>query len=733
MRKRLVCLLLTLCMLFPLMAAGEETAEKTENGEMEQFLPFEGTIPVLENEWLTLYFTPDYNGLCVQDHRNGRQWYSQVQESQIPEGTRVNKTWAKRGQSLFLLNYTDVQAATGNVVMTDTVAGEPVKTTEIQNEAFRLTFDFETLGLKLALEFRLEEDSLLVTIPFDSIEERNVNVITRVALLPFLGSANDWEDGYILYPNGCGELYRFKEEKYRTNALSTFTLPVYSPHITQAAGFPLGVETDMNVDSSAFVANLPAFGLKKGDAAMAAVIEAGDEDSDIVVNPGGVSLPVNNAYVNLVYRNNYGTRGQQINVGGSTELSYVSLLTDREIRSGDRKVRYVFLTEKDADYSGMARAVRKSYQERGIFTRLEDAPDVCLDVFCTVEQQQVLTKEMLTFTTFAQARQMVEWFLEQGYDLTVNVKGWGSKGILGYPVYTPAAASSGGEKELAELAEFCAEHQVGLKLQVNPVKLKEGNDGFLPLTNAARDGNDYIYSIAVGKKTYYLQNHAFATEQLKKLRAYQQRTGASGLTFEDLGSYLFDDFAGGTLMRSDYVDLWQNALTEEDALIGGNGCMLGTVSLLREIPEQSSLISLGDESVPFYQMVVHGSVAYTGQPVNLFYDDVGQLLKMVEYGYTPCFELTGEGVSRLSSTDYQMLFSARFDTWKDEIADYAADFIEWSEQIGTRSFTEHRQLSANVYESVFEDVRVLVNYGSEEEMGVPAGGWRLVKEGKSNE
>lgn len=733
MRKRLVCLLLTLCMLFPLMAAGEETAEKTENGEMEQFLPFEGAIPVLENEWLTLYFTPDYNGLCVQDHRNGRQWYSQVQESQIPEGTRVNKTWAKRGQSLFLLNYTDVQAATGNVVMTDTVAGEPVKTTEIQNEAFRLTFDFETLGLKLALEFRLEEDSLLVTIPFDSIEERDVNVITRVTLLPFLGSANDWEDGYILYPNGCGELYRFKEEKYRTNALSTFTLPVYAPHITQAAGFPLGVETDMNVDSSAFVANLPAFGLKKGDAAMAAVIEAGDEDSDIVVNPGGVSLPVNNAYVNLVYRNNYGTRGQQINVGGSTELSYVSLLTDREIRSGDRKVRYVFLTEKDADYSGMARAVRKSYQERGILTRLEDAPDVCLDVFCTVKQQQVLTKEMLTFTTFAQARQMVEWFLEQGYDLTVNVKGWGSKGILGYPVYTPATASSGGEKELAELAEFCAEHQVGLKLQVNPVKLKEGNDGFLPLTNAARDGNDYIYSIAVGKKTYYLQNHAFATEQLKKLRAYQQRTGASGLTFEDLGSYLFDDFAGGTLMRSDYVDLWQNALTEEDALIGGNGCMLGTVSLLREIPEQSSLISLGDESVPFYQMVVHGSVAYTGQPVNLFYDDVGQLLKMVEYGYTPCFELTGEGVSRLSSTDYQMLFSARFDTWKDEIADYAADFIEWSEQIGTRSFTEHRQLSANVYESVFEDVRVLVNYGSEEEMGVPAGGWRLVKEGKSNE
>lgn len=729
MKRKLICRFLILTLLLSSVAYGEEI-KSVSSAE----IPFEDAILVLKNEFLALYFTQDYNGLCLHDYRNGQNWYSQVQDNQIPEGTRINKTWIKRGQSLFILNYTDEQAATGNVVMTDTVSGAPITTAEMQKDTFRLTLDFTTLGLKLSLEFQLEEDSLLVSIPFDSIEERDVNVITRIALLPFFGSANDWDDGYILYPNDCGEIFNFKEEKYRANALSTFTLPVYAPHITQASGFPLGAETDMRIDNNAFVASLPAFGVKKGNAAFAAIIEEGDENSDVVVKPGGVSLPVNNAYFNLVYRNNYGSRGQEINVGGGTELSYVSLLTDREIRRGDRKVRYTFLTEENADYSGMAQAVRKSFRKRGVLSQVVNTPDVYLDIFCSVEQQQVLTKEMLTFTSFAQAQQIIQWFLDNGYsNLKVNLKGWGNKGILGYPNYIPANSAAGGDKALTDLATFCVQNNVKLNLQVNLVKLKKGNGGFLALTNAARDGNDYVYSVNVGDNTYYLQNQAFAMNLLQDLRAYQQKIGISGLTFEDLGEYLFDDYTSGTLLRAEYVKLLKDNLTEEDAIIGGNSCMLGTIRLLREVPEQSSLISLGDYSVPFYQMVMHGSVAYTGQPINLYYDDIGQLLKMIEYGYTPCFELTNESVSQLSSTDYQMLFSAKFDTWKDEIAEYAAQFMELNEQIGTKCFTNHRQLSENVYESVFEDVHIFLNYGAEEELGVPGESWILVKEETINE
>ena len=103
---------------------------------------------------------------------------------------------------------------------------------------------------------------------------------------------------------------------------------------------------------------------------------------------------------------------------------------------------------------------------------------------------------------------------------------------------------------------------------------------------------------------------------------------------------------------------------------------------------------------------------------------------MIEYGYTPYFELTWDGVNRLSATEYQMLFSAKFDTWKDEIAGYAASFVELNDAIGNRCFTSHNVLSENVRESVFEDVRILVNYGEQEEMGVPGGGWLIMKDGE---
>ena len=722
MKERWICLILAMLLL----------GSSIPFSVAESVIPtIESTTLVLENESLALYFVQDYTGFELLDKRNQVWWYSQVQPDQIPEGVRVNKTWNRRSQSLVMINYTDVVAATGNVVMTDMVSGSPVITTTQQEDSFRIDMYFEKLNLGLGLEFSLDENSLLVRIPFDSIVESGANVITRVSLLPFLGSANDWEDGFLLYPNGSGEIFNFKDEKYRSNALSTFTLPVYAPHITQATGFPLGAEADVVQDNSTFVATLPAFGLKKGDAAYAAILEEGDIDSDVVINPGGVSLPVNYAYFNLVYRNNYGSRGQQINVGGSTELSYVSLLTDKDIRAGDRTVRYTFLTAEDANYSGMAAAVRESLQNQGKLKPLEKGLDAQLDIFCGVEQQQVFSKELLTFTTFDQAEQIISFFLNNGLDqLSVNLKGWGSNGVLSYPKYVPAARNLGGDQGLKKLSQYCDEHQISLQLQVNTVKLKDGNKGFLTLTDAARDGNDYIYSIQIGKATYYLQNHEFAMESLNKLREYAQKVGADGLTFEDLGFYMFDDFTNDTKLRTDYVDMWQEQLQYNDAVVGGNACMLGNVSLIREVPESGSMTNLGDETVPFYQMVMHGSVAYTGQPINLFYDDVGQLLLMIEYGYTPCFELTWEGVSRLSATEYQMLFSAKFDTWKDEIAAYAASFAELNDAVGTRKFTEHTKLTENVHESVFEGVRIRVNYGDQEELGVPAGGWLIIKDGE---
>lgn len=686
-------------------------------------------VLVAHSDCLELYFTEDYLRFRVVDLRSGREWLSYMQESQIPEGTRVNKTWKNRSQSLALLHYTDAKAATGEIQSADLNTAAKAVTPLPKENGVCISFELKELGLSFALDFTVDGDDLVVTVPFESMREDGDNVWTGISLLPMLGCTNDWDNGYILYPNDCGELFYFKDKQYRSNALTTLTLPVYAVHITQKEGFPLGAETEARDDMTAMTAMLPAFGIKAGSDGIAGVVEQGDADCDIVVSPAGVSLPVNRVYPKLVYRTNYGTRGQQVNIGGSSKLSYVSVLTDREIRKGDRVVRYTFLTGEHADYAGMAQAVRQSYVDRGLLKPLEETPDAVLDIFCAVEQQQVLTREYMAFTTFAQAEEMVRYFLDEGYDtLTVNLKGWGNRGIMGYPHYLPVADALGGRAGLESLSSMCSDHGVRLRLQVNPMKLRKDNGGFLTLTNAARDGNDYVYEIVAGKYTYYLQNRATMLNNLESWRAYAGKLGVEGFTFEDIGSYLFDDFTGSGTMRADYVNMWQELLSENDAVIGGNASMFGETQLIREIPEQSSLYHFGDESVPFYQMVVHGSIAYTGQPINLFYDDIQQVLRMIEYGYTPAFELTHESVSRLASTDYGMLFSARFSSWKNEIHEYAAMFQEVAEAVGTSAFTDHRQLAEGVWESTFEKVRIVVNYTAESYDDVPAGGYRIYAE-----
>lgn len=116
MRRRcwwILCLLLS-CLLMLGSAAAEATAAvvPTEN------------ILVAQSDSLLLYFNEDYTKFRLVDGLSGREWYSYMLESQIPEGERVNRTWKNRSQSLVLLHYTDAEANTGEVVTSDLTAAE---------------------------------------------------------------------------------------------------------------------------------------------------------------------------------------------------------------------------------------------------------------------------------------------------------------------------------------------------------------------------------------------------------------------------------------------------------------------------------------------------------------------------------------------------------------------------------------------------------------------------------
>ena len=84
----------------------------------------------------------------------------------------------------------------------------------------------------------------------------------------------------------------------------------------------------------------------------------------------------------------------------------------------------------------------------------------------------------------------------------------------------------------------------------------------------------------------------------------------------------------------------------------GNAYVLDRVSRIRRAPGGDSSFFFADETVPFYQMVLHGIVPYTTDPGNIGPDFAGQKLKWVEFGSEPVFLLTrypkGENASARS-------------------------------------------------------------------------------------
>ena len=218
---------------------------------------------------------------------------------------------------------------------------------------------------------------------------------------------------------------------------------------------------------------------------------------------------------------------------------------------------------------------------------------------------------------------------------------------------------------------------------------------------------------------------------LNPLRAYNRFTaaylpkvakyGADGITFENFGRQIYyDSNKYGPVNRGDTAEYWKKFMEESKNTLGyaasdgGNAYVLPIADQLYNIPMGGSNYLFTDETIPFYQMVVHGMIPYSSGAGNLFYDFDMQKLKWVEYGCLPYFKLTHENSNLLKYTDYNELFSSQYEDWVDVAADIYKEFNERLGDVWSQTMTEHKKLNDNLYRITYENgARVYVNYGEE--------------------
>jgi len=671
-----------------------------------------------ENDQLALYINEENTRIAVENKEDGRVWKTWIDAGELSK--KPNKKWTVTIGSMVMLDYAVVGNLTGDIISDNNAAMQcEIVRTDIEN-GISLRLSFPKIKIAFDLELTLEGNSLGLRIPDATIQEGETHVVMAITPFPFLGYTQDTNDGYYLYPNGSGQIYRFKAEELRKSSLSTYVMQYYSDSHLQL--WKLGRDA-WEMDLAELEAIIPAWGVVSDGSAMGALVEEGAVNASLSVVPSGSAIKANRIYNTFTYRKSFGTFGSEISVGGGTGHNLLGILNDRQRIEGDRAIRYFFLAGDAANYSGVACEVRDNLIGRGLLSgKTEGEIPLVLDLLCGVQEKKMLFTNMIAMTPFDKAAQMVEALHQDGVDrMMVTLLGWGNKGVFGSPINLPASGKLGGDQGVRSLAQVCNQMNAQLFLKADLVDIWGENGGFSMNADTARDINQYLYAFSSDGLDHYMAaphtSLRWAQELIEKLQGW----GVSGLYYDQIGDLVYDDYSKAHYARAAKAAELYGQMVQASmeglgaaAVDGGNLYALRYAQRASDVPHAGDHMLLSDESVPFVQMVLHGSVVYTDLEMNGLYDPVGQRLKMIEYGYAPYYELTWENSNMIRNTDYNHLYSSEFSSWREDAVESYEIFCSALSGVWNEYMMKHEMLTRDVAAVTWSNGTVIyINYASE--------------------
>jgi len=655
--------------------------------------------PVGENESLRIYINRQSSAVIIEDKRSRVLW--RTSPADLQEDKNTTNVWRRQIEVPIQVSFVNAERSQPKNVK----PGQANMNYQPIQDGLKISYDFPNDDLALDLIYSLSGDCLNVMLPSASIQERGENNLVSIEILPFLGATHDGEEGYIVYPDGSGALMHFNTP--HPIEVQKITGIVYGSDAS-------GGQVSGSSSSTIFRQPLPmaVFGLVRGESAFVGMVTNGDFDSGISVARVGKGINYNHVWSQFVFRR----QGRFSLTGGQPAWLYQP---DRI--PGDRQVRYCFLNESEANYAGMAQRYRNFLiNERGAHRISSQSPLMHLGFFMGTERRTWILRDMVSMTTFDQARQIIKDLADAGVlRLDVTLWMWNQGQISNrYPQRLPVEKRLGGEAALRSLADEIAQRGQRLFLLDDYLTVSPGSNNVFPYLDVIRG----VDGLPIGNADQgYLLNpqvafDRFAARDIPKMTAF----GANGLELSAFASLaLPDKNSRYPLSREGFAATWMEIaamsrqLFGSVAMSGSNIYAVPYADRLDMVTLDSTHYDLFDEAVPLYHIAIHGLVQYTGDPDNLISDSQRMFLRSVEYGTIPFFILTEESSSKLARTPANSVYSSQYSFWKNEvIARYQA--IESLSPLIAQFITGHEKLVEGVYQTTYEDgTRVIVNYNPE--------------------
>lgn len=536
----------------------------------------------------------------------------------------------------------------------------------------------ENVSFQVAMDYRLTDNGLAVSIPVNQIREQGGAKITRLRVLPFFGAAGTEAEGYMMVPNGSGALI------YLNNGTTT---PAYMQNVY---GIDPVVQSYVVTDLTETV-RMPVFGMKNGSQAFLGRITEGDALGIINADVAGRTNSYNFVYAEFSVRemellNMFGVSGNKADVPS----------VERELYDENLTVVYSFLNGEEADYSGMAKCYREQLKAEGVLGNTE-AGDIpfYVDILGGVEIQKALMgvpyDGIVAMTTYEQTESLLDMIYQAGIgNVRVNYQGWFNGGL-----YHDAAdkvkpvKALGSKAELESLARRLEENGGRLFLDVAFQKVSYTSERFNDLLEASKYYSGYVVQLGAlnpgtmrqtsalswyDELLYYVISPKFLPWYVEHFADSIEKYDVGGIALRDLGDVIASDKKRTEVISrqaaEDVITAQFDRLSRTGKSLmerGGNAYTFGYVTDIVDAPTYYSKFYIVDEQIPFYQMVIHGSIDYTGNALNLMDQDVdeGLILSWIEYGVAPRYTLSWEDSSLIKYTSAADKYSVNYTTWMD--------------------------------------------------------------------
>ena len=471
-----------------------------------------------------------------------------------------------------------------------------------------------------------------------------------------------------------------------------------------------------------------------------AIIEEGEALTKIASYHGGNQNDYNTVMMHLTPRpsDTYNLQ-ESISVSGLGERTVVS---ERKYL-GSYKIRYVMLSDGDkaaqngqkvydASWLGMAIAYRDYLTNNGILQPLtnmdvsEDIP-LYIESFGALETiERILSipvTRMTALTTFEDVITMYEDLESEGItNINFKLTGFANGGMYySVPKNLKFEKVVGKNKGFQALLDYAASKEAaGQTFGVFPdfdfayIIDDTSFDGVNRSKHAAKTIDDRyaskrVYSATQQKYINYYDlviSPAYFSEFYEKLvDKYLKYDNINGISLGSFGNALNSDFDEDeaynredtkeyTIEAFEYISskLYSDV---EIMTAGGNAYTWKYVDHILEVALDSSRQSRSANAVPFIGVVLHGSIQFAGDPLNMEGDMQYAMLKAIENGASPYFVLSYRNTDSLKEDSYlSKYYSIRYDIWKEDLVSTYDTLNKALSDVQTKYIIDHEFIEA---------------------------------------